>query len=55
MVTVTVIYRAPTDVPLVGPLLPGITVRAKAAMRTEMGHAEWKFHHGQRNSAGTAS
>ena len=39
IVRVTVIYRAPTDVPLVGPMLPDVTVRAKAAMRSEVGHA----------------
>ena len=34
-VMVTVAYRAPTDVPLIGPLLPDVEVRAKAAMRRE--------------------
>ena len=55
IVRVSVSYRSPTDVPLVGPLLPDVTVWAKAAMRSEMGHAAWKFHHGPRKSAGTAS
>ena len=35
IVIVRVAYRAPTDVPLIGPLLPDIEVRAKAAMRRE--------------------
>ena len=35
IVTVRVAYRAPTEVPLIGPLLPDIEVRAKAAMRRE--------------------
>lgn len=35
IVTVRVVYRAPTDVPLIGPLLPDIEVRAKASMRQE--------------------
>lgn len=34
-VTVRVAYRAPTDVALIGPLLPDIAVRAKATMRRE--------------------
>lgn len=55
IVRVVVTYRSPTDVPLVGPLLPDVTVQAKAAMRAETGHAPWKSHHGPRESAGTAS
>jgi hypothetical protein len=35
-VIVRLVYRAPTDVALVGPLLPDIEVRAKAAMRREV-------------------
>jgi hypothetical protein len=35
MVIVSVRYRSPTDVPLVGRLLPEIVVEAKAAMRDE--------------------
>jgi Flp pilus assembly protein TadG len=35
IVIVRVVYRAPTDVALIGPLLPDIEVRAKAAMRQE--------------------
>jgi len=34
-VTVQVAYRTPTDVPLIGPLLPDIVLRAEAAMRVE--------------------
>jgi Flp pilus assembly protein TadG len=34
-VRVVVTYRAPTVVPLAGPLLPDITLRARAAMRVE--------------------
>ncbi len=37
IVTVRVEYRSPTDVVLVGPLLPEIVVGAKAAMRSEVG------------------
>lgn len=33
--TVEVEYRAPTDVPLVGPLLPDIALHASATMRVE--------------------
>lgn len=55
IVMVTLRYRSTTDVPLVGPLLPDVTLWAKAAMRSETGHALWKLHHGARNSAGTAS
>jgi hypothetical protein len=42
IVSVSVEYRAPTDVAVVGPLLPDIVLRAKAAMRTESGHADGK-------------
>lgn len=35
MVTVSVTYLAPTDVPFVGRLLPDIRLEAKAAMRDE--------------------
>ena len=35
LVQVTVHYRAPTDLPLVGPLLPDLSLRANAAMRAE--------------------
>ncbi len=38
VVTVRVQYRSPTDVVLIGPLLPDIVVGAKAAMRSESGH-----------------
>ena len=36
LVTVVVRYRAPTEVPLVGALLPDLDLRAKAAMRSEL-------------------
>jgi hypothetical protein len=35
IVVVVVRYRAPTDVPIVGPLLPDVVLGAKAAMRKE--------------------
>ena len=35
LVRVAVRYRAATDLPLVGPLLPDVTLGAKAAMRAE--------------------
>ena len=35
IVTVDVSYRAPTDVPLVGPLLPDVVITGKAAIRDE--------------------
>lgn len=35
LVTVTVSYRAPTDVPIVGPLLPDRTVTASVTMALE--------------------
>ena len=38
MVTATVTYQAATVVPLVGPLVPDVELRAKAAMRNETGH-----------------
>ena len=34
-VEVTVRYRATTDLPLVGPLIPDVSLRSKAAMRVE--------------------
>jgi hypothetical protein len=34
-VTVTVRYLAPTDLPLVGPLLPDLALTAEATMRVE--------------------
>ncbi|HUP85358.1 MAG TPA: TadE/TadG family type IV pilus assembly protein [Acidimicrobiales bacterium] len=36
IVTVRVVYRAPTDVALIGPLLPDVVVEANAAMRREV-------------------
>ena len=35
LVTVSVRYRSQTDLPVIGPLLPDISLRAKAAMRLE--------------------
>lgn len=37
MITVRVHYRSPTDVMLIGPLLPEIPLGAKAAIRAESG------------------
>jgi Flp pilus assembly protein TadG len=36
VVTATVRYRAPTDVPLVGPLLPDVPLLARASMASEL-------------------
>jgi Flp pilus assembly protein TadG len=36
LVTATVRYRAPTDVPLVGPLLPDVPLLARASMASEL-------------------
>ena len=38
MVIAAVSYRSATDVPLVGPLVPDLNLRATAAMRDESGH-----------------
>lgn len=55
MITVRVKYRSPTEVMLIGPLLPEIPLGAKAAMRLEPGHrAEETFPEGKK-TAGTAS
>ncbi len=35
LVRVSMRYRSPTDLPIVGPLLPDVGLRANAAMRTE--------------------
>lgn len=35
LVRVSIRYRSPTELPLIGPLLPDIPVRANAAMRVE--------------------
>lgn len=43
IVTVRLQYRSPTDVVLVGPLLPDIVVGANAAMRSELGHPAEDF------------
>jgi Flp pilus assembly protein TadG len=40
-VIVRVVYRVPTDVALIGPLLPDVEVRAKAAMRREAAGGLW--------------
>ena len=55
IVTIRVQYRSPTDVVLVGPLLPDIVVGAKAAMRSEMGQAGGRNSNSQKKNAGTAS
>ena len=52
IVTVRVVYRAPTDVPLIGPLLPDIEVRAKASMRQESPVELGKSPLQARNTAG---
>ena len=53
-VIVRVAYRAPTDVALIGPLLPDIEVRAKAAMRRETPVGLGKSPSQDRNTAGFA-
>lgn len=53
MVTVRVTYRAPTDVALVGPLLPDVVVRAKAAMRVESPGGPTKTRKAAEETAGT--
>ena len=42
MVTVRVVHRTATDVPLIGTLVPDVEVRAKAAMRRETPLGAWK-------------
>ena len=37
-VVVRVTYRSPTEVPVIGAVLPDFVIRAKAAMRVESGH-----------------
>ncbi len=47
LVIVTVRYRSPTEVPLVGRLLPDVVLEANAAMRDEsVGHAPPGAHGG---------
>ena len=53
-ITARVAYRAATDVPLVGALVPDIRLRSAATMRVES-HAEWWEGNSPRNLAGTAS
>ena len=53
-VIVHVAYRAPTDVPLIGPLLPDVEVRAKAAMRRETPAEQGKSPPQVSKPAGTA-
>jgi Flp pilus assembly protein TadG len=55
LVTVEVRSRAPTDVPLVGPLLPDVDLRAKAAMRCESTACAGKSGAEASMPAGTAS
>ena len=54
IVTVEVAYRAPTDVVLVGPLLPDVALRASAAMRREAAGGLGKGPRLSRVPAGTA-
>lgn len=54
IVTVRVVYRAPTDVPLIGPLLPDVDLRAKAAMRRESPGTSGEKSTVGRSTAGTA-
>ncbi len=42
VVTVRVEYRSPTEVVVVGSLLPDVVLRAKAAMRSELGQLSKK-------------
>jgi Flp pilus assembly protein TadG len=39
-VTVRIVHRSPTDVPLVGPLLPDVTLDAEAVMADETSHPD---------------
>jgi hypothetical protein len=55
MVIVSVTYRAPTDVPIVGRLLPDIRLEAKAAMRDETARAPENQRQEAGEEAGTAS
>lgn len=48
IVTVRVEYRSPTDVVLIGPLIPDIVVGAKAAMRSELGQPPAETPDGQK-------
>ncbi|MFP5327681.1 MAG: TadE/TadG family type IV pilus assembly protein [Acidimicrobiia bacterium] len=53
-ITASVSYLAPTEVPLIGKLVPDIPLRSAATMRVEE-HAEWSDRNGARNLAGSAS
>lgn len=53
-ITASVSYLAPTEVPLIGKLVPDIRLRSAATMRVEE-HAEWSDGNGARNLAGSAS
>lgn len=53
-ITARVSYRAVTDVPLVGPLVPDLKLQAVATMRVEA-HEAWPPDSGEKNLAGTAS
>ena len=54
IVIVRVTYEVPTDVPLLGPLLPDVEVRAKAAMRRESSGGSGKSPREVSSTAGTA-
>jgi hypothetical protein len=53
LVVAQVRYTSATDVPLVGPLLPDIQLRAKAAMPTETAHDRGLRARSVRSEAGT--
>jgi hypothetical protein len=55
IVIVRVEYRAPTDVAIVGPLLPDVRLRSKAAMRVETPTSSAKEVRHRKKGAGTAS
>jgi len=55
MVIVSVSYRAPTAVPIVGRLLPDIRLKAKAAMRDETVRVSENPRQEAEEEAGTAS
>lgn len=55
MVRVRVTYRAPTDVPIVGRLLPDIRLQANAAMRDETVLVPGNWRPKAEEEAGTAS
>ncbi len=55
MVTVRVSYRAPTDVPIIGRLLPDVDLKANAAMRDETVRVLENRQQDEEEEAGTAS